>query len=214
MLQNVLRRNDKMQINKEHECEIVKKDMSKNQKDWIQYFNDKGQKMISAPDIYKVAKKGNNTIIKSLNEDFKEDGEVTSTRIIYNNKNLQAEIIHDADSKVVKPKKYKVKVPILNENFEENKETEKYLQALFDTKDNLDKILKTLKKFGKDKKIRLWTPDQSGRKRKPIRSVGLYFDDFDRFDVGGYWFDNADGLSRGVIIDSAKQSKKIKGKSK
>ncbi len=201
-----------MQINKEHEKEIVKKELSKNQKDWINYFNSKGEKMISAPDIYRVV---NKEIIESLKEDFKEDWEVTSTRIIYNKKNLQAEIIHDADSKITKPKKYKVKVPILNGKFEENKETEKYLQALFDTKDNLDKILKTLKKFGKDKKIRFWTPSQSSRKDKQVRSVGLYFDGFGRFDVGGYsWFVNSEGFSRGVIIDSAKQTKKIRGKTK
>ena len=203
-----------MQINKEHEKEIVKKDISKTQKDWVEYFNNKGQKMISAPDIYKVAKTGNKAIMESLKKDFDDDWEVTSTRIIYNKKNLQAEIIHDADSKVVKSKKYKVKVPIFDENFEENKETEKYLQKLFDTKDNLDKILKVLKKFGKDKKLRLWTPDQSSRKRKPIRSVGLCFDDFGRFDVGGDWFDDSGGLSRGVIMDSAKQTKKTRGKSK
>ena len=201
-----------MQINKEHEKEIVKKDMGKNQKDWIDYFNSKGVKMISAPNIYRVI---NKELIESLKKDFDDDWEVTSTRIIYNNKTLQAEIIHDVDSKVVKPKKYKVKVPILRGDFEENKETEKYLQALFDTKDNLDKILKTLKKFGKDKKIRLWTPNQSDRKNRSVRSVGLYFDVFDRFDVvGGSWFDSSGGYSRGVIIDSAKQTKKIRGKSK
>ena len=132
--------------------------MEKNQKDWIDYFNNKGEKMISASDIYKATKK---EIIESLKKDFEDNWEVTSTRIIYNKKNLQAEIIHDADSKIAKPKKYKVKVPVLNGNFEENKETEKYLQAIFDTKDNIDKILKTLKKFGKDKKIRFWTPPQS-----------------------------------------------------
>ncbi len=204
-----------MQINKEHECEVVKKSMKKNQKDWIDYFNNKGEKMISAPDIYRVAKKGNKTLIESLKEDFKDSWEVTSTRIIYNKKNLQAEIIHDADSKIAKPKKYKVKVPILSGNFEENKETEKYLQVLFDTKDSIDKILKTLKKFGKDRKIRLWTPSQSSRKDKEFRSVELYFGGFGRFDVYGYvWFVVSEGFSRGVIIDSAKQTKKIRGKSK
>ncbi len=201
-----------MQINKEHESEIVKKELKKNQKDWIDYFNNKGVKMISAPNIYRAV---NKELIESLKGDFEDDWEVTSTRIIYNKKNLQAEIIHDVDSKVVKPKKYKVKVPILSGDFEENKETEKYLQALFDTKDSIDKILKTLKKFGKDKKIRLWTPNQSGREKRPIRSVGLYFGVFGRFVVNGDgWFDVNEGLSRGVIVDSAKQTKKTGGKSK
>ncbi len=200
-----------IQINKEHECEVVKKSIQKNQKDWIDYFNNKGEKMISAPDIYKAT---NKELIESLKEDFKEDWEVTSSRIIYNKDNLNAEIIHDADIKVVKPKKYKVKVPILRGDFEENKETEKYLQALFDTKDNLDKILKTLRKFEKDRKIRLWTPNQSDRKSRPVRSVVLYFDDFGGFIVNGVWFGDSEGFSRGVIVDSAKQTKKSKGKSK
>lgn len=193
-----------MKINKEHECEVVKKSMSKTQKDWVNYFNNKGEKMVSAPDIYRAV---NKELIESLKGDFEDDWEVTSTRIIYNKDNLNAEIIHDADSKITKPKQYKVKVPVLNGNFEENKETEKYLQALFDTKDSLDKILKTLKKFGKDRKIRLWTPTQSQRKDKQVRSVGLYFGDFGRFYVDGDWFDSSGGYSRGVIIDSAKQSK-------
>ena len=155
-----------MQINKEAECEVIKEEMRKTQKDWIDYFNDKGEKMISAPDIHKVAKQDNKAIIQSLKEDFEKSWESTSTRITYNKNNLKAEIVHDADSNITKPKKYKVKIPILNGNFEENKETEKYLQTLFDTKDSIDKILKVLKKFGKDKKLRLWTPDQSSRKNK------------------------------------------------
>ena len=208
-----------MQINKERESEIVKKDMKKTQKDWIKYFNDNNIKMISAPDIYRAK---NKAIIESLKKDFNDSWEVTSTRIIYNKNNLNAEIIHDADSKVAKPKKYKIKIPILNGDFEENKETEKYLQALFDTKDSIAKIIKVIKKFGKDKKIRFWTPNQSGlwtpnqsdRKSRPIRSVGLCFYGFVFVVSGDVWFGGSGGLSRGVIIDSAKQTKKSRGKSK
>ena len=201
-----------MQINKEHESEIIKNSLKKNQEEWIKYFNDKGEKMISAPDIYRATKK---EIIGSLKKDFDDDWEVTSTRIIYNKDDLNAEIIHDVDSKIVKSKKYNVKVPELGGDFEENKEVEKYLQALFDTKDNIDKILKVLKKFKKDKKLKLWTPDQDSRKRRQVRSVELCFDGFDGFSVGGSdWFDGSEGLSRGVVVDSAKQTKKLGGKSK
>ncbi len=204
-----------MQINKEAECEIIKKPIKKNQKDWIDYFNNKREKMISASDIYKIAKKENKAIIGSLKKDFEESGEVTSTRIIYNKDNLNAEIIHDVDSKIVTSKKYKVKIPVFDGDFEENKEAEKYLQALFDTKDSIDKILKVFTKFGKDKKLRLWTPSQSSRGDKQVRSVELYFGNFGRFDVdGGSWFGGSGGLSRGVIISSAKQTKKLRGKSK
>ena len=175
----------KMQINKEHECEVVKKELRNTQKDWVDYFNNKNLKMISTPDIYKTAKQENKTIIESLKEDFKESWEVTSTRIIYNKNNLNAEIIHDADSKIVKPKKYKVKVPVLSGDFKQDSETENYLQALFDTKDSLDKIIKVLKKFDKNRELRLWTPSQSSRESKQVRSVDLIFNDFDRFYVGG-----------------------------
>ena len=204
-----------MQINKEPECEVVKKQLRKTQKDWIEHFNNKNMKMISAPDIYQTAKKENKAIMRSLEKDFEDKWEVTSTRITYNKNNLKAEIIHDVKSNIVKPKKYKVKVPVLDGSFKQDKETEKYLQALFDTKDSINKILKVLKKFGKDREIRLWTPDQDSRKDKQVRSVGLCFYVFGRFDVGGDgWFGNGVGLSRGVILDSAKQTKKTKGKSK
>ena len=60
----------------------------------------------------------------------------------------------------------------------------------------------------KEKKIRFWTPSQSSREDKQIRSVVLYFVGFGRFDVDGDdWFVYNNGLSRGVIIDSAKQTK-------
>jgi hypothetical protein len=204
-----------MQINKEPECEIIKKQMRKTQEDWIKYFNSKNTKMISAPDIYEAAKKENKAIIESLKKDFEESWEVTSTRIVYNKDNLSAEIIHDAESNIVKSKKYKVKVPVLDGELKQDSETEKYLQALFDTKDSIDKILKVLKKFGKDRQLRLWTPSQSSRKGKQVRSVDLCFYGFGGFDVSGSdWFDVSDGCSRGVIIDSAKQSKKLGSKSK
>ena len=152
--------------------------------------------MISVPDIYKIANKG---IIESLKKDFREHWVVTSTRIIYNKYNLNAEIIHNVDSKIVKPKKQKVKVPVFNGDFKQDSETEKYLQVLFDTKDHLDKIMKTLKKFGKNSNLRLWTPPQSSRKDKQVRSVELYLFGFGRFYICGGWLDDSSGLSRGMI---------------
>ena len=95
-----------MQIKKESECKVVKEQLKKTQKDWVEYFNNKGEKMISAPDIYKAAKQESKGIINSLRKDFNDYWLITSTRIIYNKKNLKAEIIHDADSNIVKPNKY------------------------------------------------------------------------------------------------------------
>ncbi len=197
-----------MQINKEPEYETVKKTLKKNQKDWVKHFNNQKLKMISTPDIYNAAKKGNKTIIESLKKDFKESWEVTSTRIKYNKKNLNAEITHDAESNIIKQNKYKIEIPILEGDFKQDSQTERYLQALFDTKDNISIILKTLKKFGKNRTIRFWTPTQSQRESKQIRSVDLFFGGFDGFCVCGVsWFVIYFGLSRGVIINSAKQSK-------
>ncbi len=204
-----------MQINKEAECEIIKKPIRMTQEEGIKHFNNKGEGMISAPNIYQTAKTGNKAIIESLNQDLKEVGIMTSSQIRYNKKTLFAEITHNVGSKFAKIKKYEVEIPVFNGDFEENKKTEKYLQAQFDTKDSIDTILKVLKKFGQDRKLRLWTLDQSSRKNKPIRSVVLCFDSFGGFDVvGGIWFGDDIGLSRGVIIDSAKQTKKSRGKSK
>ena len=204
-----------MNINKEAESEIIKQKLKKTQKDWIDYFNSKGEKMISAPDIYRVAKEENKNMIDSLKKDFKEKWIVTSTRIIYNKDNLEGEIIHDVDSKLVIPKKYKIIIPIIQDEAKQDKETEAYLRALFDTKDTIDLILKVLKRFDKDRKIYLWTPSQSSRADKQVRSVGLGFCDFVRFGVvGDGWVGDSLGLSRGVIIYSAKQTKKSRGNQK
>jgi len=203
-----------MQINKEAECEIIKRQMSKTQQDWIQYFNNKGEKMISTPDIYRVAKEEKKGLIESLQKDFKDKWIVTSTRIVYNKDNLDAKIIHDIGSTIVKSKKYNLEVPVYDgELVKENSETEAYLQTLFDTKDNLAEILKVMKRFGEDRKLYLWTPSQSSRASKQVRSVVLYwFDLFGRFDVVGVnWFGDDCGFSRGVVVESAKQTKKSRG---
>ena len=204
-----------MQINKEHETETIKTSLKKNQKDWVKHFNNKNLKMVSAPDIYTTAKKGNKAIMDSLRKDFKDNYIITSTQIKYNKKTLMVIITHDVDSNVVKPKRIKVKIPDLSGDFKEDSTTEKYLQALFNTKDSLSIILKTLKKFDNKRTIRLWTPSQSQREDKQVRSVVLYFGDFGRFGVyADDWFDSSYGLSRGVIINSAKQSKSKRGNQK
>lgn len=187
-----------MNINKELEYE--KKPAKKNQENWIEHFNSKWQKMISAPDIYSVVKNENKELIKSLKKDFKKSRVVTSTRIAYNKDNLNAEIIHNADSTIVKAKRYNVKVPIFDrDEAREDSETESYLQTLFDTKDKISTILKVLKRFDNNIKIYLWTPSQSSRAGKQVRSVGFGFGGFGRFGIcGNDWFDGNGGVSRGV----------------
>lgn len=192
-------------INKEPEYE--KTPMQKNQNDWIAYFNEQKLKMVSAPDIYRAIKEKDTQVIESLKKDFIDDWEVTSTRIEYSKDSLKAKIIHDADSLIVKPLAYEVEIPYYDGEAKEDEPTEKYLQALFDTKDKIKEILSVLKSIDTSRKIYLWTPNQSNRKDVPLRAVGLCFDG-DRFVVNGGWVGNNGGVSRGVSVVSAKQKAK------
>ena len=192
-----------MQIDKESVTETVKRKISKTQKDWIDFFNSKGKKMISAPDIYSIAKEGNKKLLKSLAKDCDEHWVVTSTRIVYSKENLEAEIIHDADSTVVSQTSTKLIIPFLDEQAVNSLETEKYLQALFGTTESFDEIVKTLKSFNEEKKLYLWTPTQESRATRPVRSVGLFFNGLGFLVDGSNWVDGDNGFSRGVTIDSA-----------
>ena len=199
-----------MQINKEHEFE--RKPMYATQEDFIKHFNSKGEKMISAADIYTAAKQENKGIIESLKQDFKDSYVITSTRIIYNKDNLNADIIHDANSTIAKPKTLnQVKIPVLDGEVGHDVDIEAYLQSLFDTKDSINEIMRVLKRFDNERKLYLWTPSQSSRANKQVRCVSLCFSDLGRFDVfGDGWFIYV-GLSRGVIVESKKQNHKTKG---
>ena len=187
-------------VSLECESEIIKEPIIKTQKDWVPYFNEIGVKMISAPDIYRAAKEKNQEAVLTLRSDFEASVELTSTRVNYNTDNLQAEIVHDAGSTVVRPKSYNLLVPVIRGDFQQDAETEKYLQALFDTEDSLSEILAVLNYLGERRSIRLWTPTQDLRKVYPFCSVGLFFGGSGGFDVGGCGrFGNyGGGFSRGV----------------
>ncbi|KKK81925.1 hypothetical protein LCGC14_2808530, partial [marine sediment metagenome] len=166
--------------------------------------------------IFQLVKENNTETIESLRKDFKDYWLVTSTRIIYNENNLSAKIIHNADSNVVKQTVINLKeIPVCRPAYiKELLETDaglSYIRALIDdTKATKEQIINFFVALSgkKDKNIRLWTPDQSSRNSKQVRSVELDFNGFGRFDVYGYcWFDYDDGLSRGVIVNSAKQTK-------
>ena len=202
--------NTKRETKRKVVCEVLKK----TQEQWVEYFNKKKQKMISMQDIYKSV--NDKEVIKSLRKDFKDYYLMTSTRIIYNKDNLKATIIHDADSKIVKQKQYKnISIPLYEGNLKKDKKLEKYLQALFNTKHKLNKILETLKKISEKEIIRIWTPSQSSRKDKPIRSVRLYFYIFYRFFVGGdSWCDDGDGYSHGVLSVSEPKARSKRRQSK
>jgi len=188
----------------------------RTQEEWINFFNTEKKSMISMPDIFQLVNENNIEELESLRKDFKSHWIVTSTRIIYNSDNLSAKIIHNSNSDIVKPTEINLKeVPICRPTYiKELLETNaglSYIRALIDNKKaTKEQIINFLVKLSgkKEKHIRFWTPSQSSRRNKQVRSVGLFFYGFGRFGVyGSGWDDYDDGLSRGVIIDSAKQTK-------
>ena len=191
-------------------------DEHRTQEEWINLFNTEKKPMISIPDVFQIVKENNIEAIESLRKDFKDSWLVTSTRIIYNSDNLSAKIIHNADSTITKSTEINLKeVPVCSPTYiKELLETEtglSYVRALIDNKKaTKEEIINFFVELSgkKEKNIRFWTPSQSSRKDKQVRSVELYFDGFDGFVVGGDdWFGDGNGLSRGVIINSAKQTK-------
>ncbi len=190
-------------------------DKRRTQEEWINFFNTEKKPMISMLDVFQIVKENNTEAIEGMRKDFKDDWLVTSTRIIYDRDNLSAKIIHNADSTTRKPIEIEVKkIPFCNPTYLKDLLNEDvgldYIRALINnkkaTKEGITNFFVTLS-GKKEKNIRFWTPSQSSRGDKQVRSVGLYFDSFDGFDVvGDGWFDGY-GLSRGVIISSAKQTK-------
>ena len=190
-------------------------DEYRTQEEWIQYFDDEKKCMISMPDVFQIVKENNTEVIESLRKDFKDHWLVTSTRIIYDKKDLSAKIIHNADSVVAKPTEINLKEvpecrPTYLKKLLETNEGLNYIRALVDdkkvTKEQIIKLFVALS-GKKEKNIRFWTPTQNSRKSKQVRSVDICFDVFDWFNVDGDWFDDYNGLSRGVIVSSAKQTK-------
>ena len=191
-------------------------DTHRTQEQAIDFHNERKERMLSMPDIFQIVKENNTEAIESLRKDFKDYWLVTSTRIVYNPNNLSAKIIHNANSNVVKQTEINLKeVPVCRPTYIKDLLKEDtgldYIRALINnkkaTKEQITKFFTTLS-GKKEKNIRFWTPDQSSRSNYQVRSVELDFNGFGRFVVGGDdWFDDDGGLSRGVIIDSAKQSK-------
>ncbi len=193
----------------------------RTQEQWIQYYNEKKQRMISLPDVFKLL--NNREALESLRKDFKDHYLTTSTRIVYDPDNLSAEVIHHTNSTITKQKVIKLKeVPVYNPTYL-NKLVETdagltYLKALIDndkaTKEQITDLFTTLS--GKEaNKIRLWTPTQSERSNKQVRSVDLCFGYFGWWCVfAGGWLGYFGGFSHGVIINSAKQSKSKRGNQK
>ena len=188
----------------------------RTQEQWIEFFKEKNQRQISMSDIFQIVQDNNTEAIESLRTDFDDMWLVLSDQIIYSKINLSARIIHNAGSKWQKETAVK-EIPYCCPT---------YLKQLLDTDAGLDYIRALLDRpkatkeqityffialSGKKlEKIRFWTPSQSERASRTVRSVRLSFYDFGRFDVGGGgWVDYYGGFSRGVIVPSASQTAKM-----
>ncbi len=194
---------------------LPRDDEYRTQEQAIAYHNERKERMLSMPDVFQLVKENNTEAIESLRKDF--DGWlVTSTRIIYDSDKFSAKIIHNVDSTIAKQTEISLKeIPVCRPTYLKKllktEEGLNYIRLLLNdtkaTKEQITNFFVTLS-GKKEKNIRFWTPSQGSRGSKQVRSVVLYFDYFGRFDVVGYdWFDYDFGFSRGVIIDSAKQTK-------
>jgi len=181
------------------------------QNGWIPYFNNfknPRKRMISAPDVYRIGQNGSQELIQSARDDFDKSWLVSSTRTNYASDTLDAKITHNYGITAVQPVERKVVVPIYQQtalrDVLKTKEGVDYLQALFDTKDNADKIAKTLVALsGKSAEdIYIWAPDQQSRAGCQERAAGFVFL-FGRFHVyGNNRVGDNNGRSRGMTLDS------------
>ena len=181
----------------------------RTQEQAIAYHNKNGEIFFSVSDLFNL----DESSLKEIPRDWKGMAyQMTSTRIDYENNTVE----HHTGSTKTKPTVIKLKnIPVCQPTYlnklVETEEGLDFARALYgNMKAKKEKIISEFERVTGKKvnKIRIWTPDQSSRERKPIRSVGLCFSVFGRFNVvGDSWFDGNVGLSRGVIIDSAKQSK-------
>ncbi len=187
----------------------------RTQDQWAERYNEKNQIMVSVAHLFQIYKEKNFEEFENLKPDFKKRWLTTSTRIIYNKENLSAKLIHNVNSRVTKEitielKNLPVYQPTYIKDLLKTEEGLEFLRALINDKNTKEETIidffKTLS--GKEEnKIRLWTPTQSERESRPIRSVDLVFGDLGRFVVSANdWFGDYDGFSRGVIINSAKQT--------
>ena len=186
----------------------------RTQEEWINFFNKEKIPMISMPDIFQLFKNKDITAIESLRKDFDDVWLVTSTQIIYDRNNLSAKVIHNAGSNTRKQIEINIKeIPDYTDkkllNMLETEAGLNYIRALINSKATKEEIIKFFTELSgkKENNITFYTPTQSQRNDYHVCSVDLFFGNFGGFVVYGVRFGYGDGLSRGVLVNSAKQSK-------
>ncbi len=194
---------------------------------WIKYWNriTDGRVMASMGDLYIAFKnlkdryeKGSATdksevkqVLIGLRDDFdwlgKNNWLITSTRLVYNDNNLNARIIqHYKCSNPELVKDNNIGVPVyrgvsINQVVNDSKGL-LYLQTLFNTNDDSETIMHTLEFIsGKNRNVILiWTPSVSERKSFSNGTAGLTYHGNGLFRVESYII-NSKGRSRGVKIN-------------
>ncbi|MBI1969564.1 hypothetical protein HYS48_02620 [Candidatus Woesearchaeota archaeon] len=177
------------------------------QRDWSLWYNRKDRIMAAAQDFYKVGKDGGEKLLESLQKDFRDEWVVTSTEIQYQFPSLEATVTHYFDSRVIQPMFMQgVVVPVYTyipiEEVVKTEEGLRYLQALFQTKDDGETIITALERLSGEKRarIKIITPLQHNREYYQNRAV------FFRVDRGSFIVNCYDhvaslnGRSRGVRV--------------
>nr|AQS34860.1 hypothetical protein [uncultured archaeon] len=179
----------------------------KTQEQWIAFFNEQRKPMISAANLYLAGKSAPDELLKSLRSDFDESLIVSSTRISYSGDDLSGRITQNYGSKVVKPSQTDVSVIPVYDNTPlvkalDSEDGIRYLQSLFDAKDNPKTIAGTLEHLSERKveDIILWTPNQDLRKRYSERAAWFVIGGVGFHVDGNGRFDDYLGRSRGVSV--------------
>lgn len=146
-----------------------------SQRKWVNCFNTWGERMISSPYLYRAVDNGKS--LEKIHRGFKSGLVCTSTEIYFNGQDLNARIEHDPKSIVVNPIKLRGIVPICDGisliDALKSQELISYLQALFCTSDDAEKIKETLRELFRTKPddITILTPTQGSRMDHGIRAV-------------------------------------------
>ncbi|MEI6614127.1 MAG: hypothetical protein WCL37_04455 [Chrysiogenales bacterium] len=181
------------------------------QDEWIGYFNDRNELMISMPVLYLAAKSNNLELLDSLKEDFNDRSFILSTRIYYD-KGKKARIIHNYGSKLVKPDEHKVIIPDFSyvsvKDVLKTKEGLRYLQVLFGTKDNAQQIQETLMRL-RNCDIKTVCVKTYGLKYRPDKAACCVEEFLDlNFEISDCSSSDYYGRSRGVHINTAGETQK------
>ncbi len=170
--------------------------VDRTQSELIDLFNQSGKVMASMPDFYELAKSEDDKLLEEIKEDLEiyDHKIVSSTKIDYELNSLEATITHYFGSKIIKSITRKVKIPelrrfLLHKAYAEHLDIQNYLQALFNTNDNVETIKRNLEKLiGQEAhQIQLWTPPAAARDMEDFleSATGFYKDIDDQFVIYG-----------------------------